>query len=599
MKKLTALLLSLLMLLSTAVLALLPCIGSAAAEELHTAKGGLFWLGGFPEPMDLAAVPKSADGLEDYLVEKLLAFQKEIVVSQFDLQADTFVCLYWLILNDHPELFFLHDSFGYYTSDAGVVTSILPQYSSDGSDMKQRTKVFNAAVAEVAAHADAADTQLGKALLINDYLCARYTYDHSLSNYSPEEFFRDGTGVCQAYTMAYKAVLNKLGLTSTSVYSREMNHVWNLVKLDGSWYHIDVTWNDSDYENAQPFTAHHSNFLLSDTGIKESGHYGWQTLGGQKAANTRYDDFFWTGIKTPIPVSGSGVYYVEQDHPTTDRQIKVWNVGASSSQTVHTYSIYSDNRSECYSADGYDPLCVRNGRVYYVVQHQLYSVPIGGGSRTLHYTLSTDRYNIWSMLPEGNRVTMWATPMNSFSPYELHTAYLVLPTGIRFAKAAAETGVGKSVQLTALPSPAAADVPFTWQSADPGIAKVSADGKVTGVSVGHTCITASYGNVSASCTVAVHSAAPLRLPARLGIVDEDSFRGIKAQDVIIPEGVTAIGPNAFADCTGLLLVSIPDSVAHIDPTAFASCGKAVILCTSGSAAHAFALAAGLPVILVE
>lgn len=53
-----------------------------------------------------------------------------------------------------------------------------------------------------------------------------------------------GYGVCQGYTMLYSALLNKVGIENGTVVSPAMNHQWSTIKLDGEWYHTDVTWDD-------------------------------------------------------------------------------------------------------------------------------------------------------------------------------------------------------------------------------------------------------------------------------------------------------------------------------------------------------------------
>jgi len=568
-------------------------------EEAHVAYGDLYWCGGIPEMSDISVVPKSVDGLEEYLVNQILLFKPEITVSQFNLQPDTFVSWYWLILNDHPELFFLHDSFTYYTSSTNIVTKICPEYSSNGSDMKARTAWFNAEVDEIASYANQSTSQLGKLMLVNDYFCANYTYDYSYSNYSPELFFRDKTGVCQAYTMAYKAVLDRLGITSTSVYSKEMNHVWNLVYLDGSWYHIDVTWDDEDGKGARPFTAKHNNFLLSDSGIMDAGHDSWQTLNNQKASNTKYDSFFWKDIYVPIPVVGSTLYYVDQSFSGINRNIRSWQVGSSSTSIVHTFSVKSADRDIYYCCNGYYPLFVKDSQLHYVVQHQIFSVGLNGGTPSLKYTLDIDNYNIWSIFQNGNMIHMFVTPNNSFAQWQTISMYWDLPTDIQLQKWSYETSVGKSVQLYANVTPSTANVPLTWESWEPHIATVDANGMVTGVSTGYTFIEVSYGDLMATCCVVVHSDAPLHLPDDLDAIEEEAFRGTAVQDVIIPEGVTSIGPYAFADCKELLLVKIPDSVTEIDPTAFNGWIEIIILCNSWSAAENFVYENDLPVIFLD
>ena len=65
--------------------------------------------------------------------------------------------------------------------------------------------------------------------------------------------------------------------------------------------------------------------------------------------------------------------------------------------------------------------------------------------------------------------------------------------------------VGQRDKLTATVSPDnAADKTITWTSDNPAIATVDPDGTVTGVSVGVTLITATCGEVSASCKVRVN-----------------------------------------------------------------------------------------------
>ena len=42
-------------------------------------------------------------------------------------------------------------------------------------------------------------------------------------------------------------------------------------------------------------------------------------------------------------------------------------------------------------------------------------------------------------------------------------------------------------------------------------------------------------------------------------------------DVVIPEGVIAIGNSAFSDCKSLTSVTIPDGVREINSYAFSGC----------------------------
>ena len=70
------------------------------------------------------------------------------------------------------------------------------------------------------------------------------------SVFTPESILYGEGGVCQAYTLLTQLMLEALNIESRFVSgiatAKEMTdgHAWNLVKVDGEWYHLDVTWND-------------------------------------------------------------------------------------------------------------------------------------------------------------------------------------------------------------------------------------------------------------------------------------------------------------------------------------------------------------------
>ena len=68
----------------------------------------------------------------------------------------------------------------------------------------------------------------------------------------------------------------------------------------------------------------------------------------------------------------------------------------------------------------------------------------------------------------------------------------------------------------------------------------------------------------------------LTLPTGLKTIEAEAFAGVHASKIIIPEGCESIGPRAFADCEGLLVVVIPATVKSIDETAFEGSPNAVI-----------------------
>ncbi|HAL63911.1 MAG TPA: hypothetical protein DCO93_05645 [Clostridiales bacterium] len=132
---------------------------------------------------------------------------------------------------------------------------------------------------------------VGKMVVIHDLLCANNVYDteglnneqtNGIScNYARTAYnmFANNMGVCQGYAMALKAIYDKLNkelkeergtteeIIETSFCSSDnIAHIWNVVKIDGNWYHIDLTWDDIDYNEETPIqSAWHGYFLKTDS----------------------------------------------------------------------------------------------------------------------------------------------------------------------------------------------------------------------------------------------------------------------------------------------------------------------------------------------
>lgn len=98
------------------------------------------------------------------------------------------------------------------------------------------------------------------ALWFHDWIINNATYDYTYSHYSPDGVLLEGTGVCQSYALAYQLLLDAVDIQNTVISAPEMDHAWNLVKLEGEWCHIDCTWDDPGTGGAE----NHNYFGMND-----------------------------------------------------------------------------------------------------------------------------------------------------------------------------------------------------------------------------------------------------------------------------------------------------------------------------------------------
>ena len=123
---------------------------------------------------------------------------------------------------------------------------------AESSDFKSLETVVAEVVAqceqECASSKGTANYDYERALWLNDWLVEHTKYDNSLTYCSAEGVFSRGLGTCEGYHEAYTMLLNKAGIETRRVDDFDDAHVWTGVKLNGSWYNVDTTWNDTgDY----------------------------------------------------------------------------------------------------------------------------------------------------------------------------------------------------------------------------------------------------------------------------------------------------------------------------------------------------------------
>lgn len=562
-----------------------------ASESLKSAELNLFSHGGFPQESPVQAYAE--DDLDDYLYDQLIQQRESINLSEYGMTADVFKARLESLCNNRPRLFFVENRFSYYQNGDGIITRLLPVYLFTGEDLQNRLAAFDASVQAIADYASAAATDVGKLLRANDYFSVHFDYDNSLSIYRPDQLFTGGTGVCQAQMLAYAAVLDVLEIPHTHAVSESMRHIWNVVELDGSWYHLDVTWNNSQ----QSLCARHDYFLLSDTACEQSGHYDW--ISSAACFDERYDAFFWRSLHAPLGVSGENIYYMDSTLIDGTRAILGWNAATDESSVIYCFSMQNgDETFPCDSA--YAPICADGNRIFFAAGNRLQSIDFSGSNATLIHLNADAQSRIWSCWIEGDTIYMrtgdWSGSDNC--------AVLSCDAGNRITLSLSPSLIrlspGESVQIEAQLSADGFDsLPIAWSSDDASVS-VDANGCITAAASGVAQIQASFCEGAQSrAAVIVEGAEALNAPAALRAIQSEAFLGTAARMIALSEGAESIDSRAFADSENLKLVFLPDSLQFIAANAFENSDSAMIVCSEGSYAQAYAESAGIDFIVEE
>ena len=145
--------------------------------------------------------------------------------------------------------------------------------------------IVQSAVAQCNAETDGSD--YAKALWLHDWLLNKLDYDKSLKWSSAESALTRGLGTCQSYESAYSKLLTAAGIENTETRDTYDGHTWNAFKIDGEWYQVDCTWDDSN-DDWYNFDERRLYFGLTDElmSIAHPGHAKIYTAAGYATRST-------------------------------------------------------------------------------------------------------------------------------------------------------------------------------------------------------------------------------------------------------------------------------------------------------------------------
>ncbi len=104
---------------------------------------------------------------------------------------------------------------------------------------------------------------------LHDYIINNTKYDSVRAETNTSKYdstrmtglIKEHYAICSGYADIMAVLLNRLNLPNFKVSSE--NHVWNVVKLNNKWLHLDLTWDDPVTSNGKDVLSHEY-FLITD-----------------------------------------------------------------------------------------------------------------------------------------------------------------------------------------------------------------------------------------------------------------------------------------------------------------------------------------------
>lgn len=195
--------------------------------------------------------------------------QEKVSVSDLGMNLDDLSAVIFSYEKDNP--CFLDTYWEYSveylgTEDNSDVQSIIPIYDASVSNDLLKTKADR-----VLAEAKKLPNDYQRLKYVHDWISENTVYKDSGQKYTKRADgpIIQGTAICSGYSKALMYFAQELGIPCLCIEGRtNEEHLWNMVKLNGNWYHVDMTYDDPNTPSGAN-ALRYDYFLVSDSTISQ------------------------------------------------------------------------------------------------------------------------------------------------------------------------------------------------------------------------------------------------------------------------------------------------------------------------------------------
>ena len=299
------------------------------------------------------------------------------------------------VINAHPEIIGINDVTYYYSAGTGNVTRVDVTYCADA---KSKQRELDNALETLARKVDISGmTDEEIVLAYHEYLTSTvaYAYEAYLTNTLGEENEYDMYGalvkhsaVCQGYAETMFYLLKQAGIPCSIASSANINHAWNVVKIHGNWYHIDVTWDDPVWD--VPGKSLHRYFLVSFPTMntltaeahnnKDRSDMVISVRGGETytaATDTTYESGkFWNGVTKVLFCKDGYWYTIGKGSGDTTYQISKYKYSTGSTQNIYSGTAKWMASENSYYPGQYGAIYIQGNNLYFSTPDSLNKIDL-------------------------------------------------------------------------------------------------------------------------------------------------------------------------------------------------------------------------------
>ena len=195
-----------------------------------------------------ASRPESWEtALTTHVYEGLLEVRETIDMTHlgFPVSEEDLRRVFSTLLASKADLFFVSQEYTL-KKEGEALVYMRPAYRYTGQELLLAKEDYEARLSHILTPITPRWSQLEVVLYLHDYIITHFSYDETHAVHNPYVMLTQGTGVCQAYALLFQALCQRAGVECEVVLCFPKHHEWNQVKLGEDWYHIDLTWDETE-----------------------------------------------------------------------------------------------------------------------------------------------------------------------------------------------------------------------------------------------------------------------------------------------------------------------------------------------------------------
>ncbi|MDD2957320.1 MAG: transglutaminase domain-containing protein [Lachnospiraceae bacterium] len=222
-------------------------------ESPYYQNGDTWWEHGNIEEYYFNQIPSNLNEIYRELYERLKNYEDSADLYAA-VGADDFWTAYYAVLADHPEFFWIGSTAQVKQSAiTGTVVGYEVTTTVDAAGRDGMKSQIEAAADECISQISSDATEYQKIKYVYEYLINTTDYDSfSPDNQNIQSALLNHRSVCAGYAKAFQYILHRMGMFCTYVTGKTMDggdHGWNIVRIGGNYYNVDVTWGDPVFIN--------------------------------------------------------------------------------------------------------------------------------------------------------------------------------------------------------------------------------------------------------------------------------------------------------------------------------------------------------------